>query len=445
MSMPSLSSVLKMFDEKVLCEFLVNLSFTDIPPIPWETEDAYANLESAITQLNNSNLPLYRRILSKLDDIWTVAEKTSDYDYYIKIIRNDKSLSAPFYERFGSWPIKLHTLSMWLNTTAPNVFDNLLRRKLANSKNACGGTRYFLPTSFSGELSYDNDALASKVKMYFGLKRHIQHQVNVDNNVIGDFVRFVVAMNPMPKEEVAFEKDATEPFEVNDNGPGAAKRGNDSMTKVAVKRPDFIYITYYKKTPRKASSHFTVKAESLTKEDRAQVAKLFAETILSSNVVDKSDIKHDLGVFKRKPKDFRFAEAEEDWCDTRYHGIYMRLTPARPDSKGNNRQEIYHIEVNGDVYDCMDKKVAEIPDGLKTIVSLMLEITVISGERPNKNQMLFNGDVEEKRPKKSYLVTVPASGEWTVKPKPPFVDEEKLVRILEAMDIFNNRGEQVLR
>ena len=444
MSMPSLKAVLKMFDKSVLRDFLARPSFAHFPESIWRAENVHSKVEEAITRLNKTDLPLYRKIYSTLNDIWTVAEKAGDHDYYMKKVRGIKELSSAFNERFGLGPIKLHTLSMWLNINAPKLFEDLLRRKLANSKNASGGTRYNLPTSFKGEVYCDKDALARKIKKYFGLKRNIQHKVNVDYNVIGDFLRFVIAINPMPKEEPAFEKDATEPFVAAKEGSDPSKKGNDSMTKVPVKKPDFIFITYHKKTPRKATSHFTVKAESLEKEDRDQVAQLFAETILSSNVADKNEIRHNLDGFKKRPKEFEFLDAEEDWLDTRYRGIYMKLMPVISDNSKKFKQEIYHIEVNGDVYDCIDEKIAKLPDALKTITSLFLEITIISGEKPRYSQILMDDNVEDNRPEKTFQITVPVCGEWTVKPKPSIVDEEKLVRILEAMNIFNKRGEQGL-
>lgn len=447
MAMPALGATLSLFDKSVLMDFLLSMSTATFSDVDWDSDDMIPKLVEKINGLNKGSRTLHNKIFCQLHDIWFVAEKRNDYKYYMtNVVKKSDSLHALFWKRFKRSPT-LHTFSMWLCLADKDAFDRLLRRRFANSKNAMGGSTYFLPSNISGEISEDYDSLASEIKAYFGKLDGVTHQVNVERNVIGDFVRFVVAMNSMPKEEPAFAEDATEPYnEDADGGFGAPPHsGNDALTKASVKTPDFMYITYYEKTPRKASGTFTVKADNLTKDGRDQVARIFAETILSTHIVDKNEIRHNLAAFKKRPKDFDFAEAEPDWIATHYRGIYMTLTPTAAIDK-KLKPEIYHREVNGNIYDALDNssELNKVQSNLINVEKLMLEVEIISGERLEKPQMLLAGGIEDTRQAKTYKITVPASGEWTVSPKPTLVDEAKLVRIIETMNIFNRRGEQIL-
>ena len=449
MAMPSLGATLNLFDKDVLKDFLHMMSPTVFADFDWSSEDVIGVLEKYITALNGKDRKLYSSIYSRLNDICVVAEKNSDYKFYIGIVRKTPELNKPFLERFKLTRPTIATFAMWLCIVSQKIFDDMLRRKIANSKNAGGGTRYCLPSSFDGQVADNRGPLANAIRDYFGRKHHVVHQVNVDRNNLGDFVRFVIAINPMPKEEPAFAKDATEPYPEDGTGkpPSTAHTGNDALGKAMVKTPDIIFISYYEKTPRKAASVFTVKAESLTKEDCDQIANIFAEKMLSSHVAEKCEIRHDLDIFKKRPYDFDFAKAEEDWRGTYYRGIYMTISESSVGKDARKVQpEVYHRMFPGDLYDEMArrKELEDVSDGLKTIVKLFLDVKIVSGVKPSSMQTNFIYGDEDDREEKTYRIIVPAKGEWTVSPKPSLVDEAKLVRILEAMELFNRRGEQIL-
>ena len=449
MAMPSLGATLKLFDKVVLKDFLNMMSSTAFADFDWSSKEAMSNLEKSITALNGKDRKLYSTIYSRLNDICIVAEKNSDYKFYIGIVHKTPELNKPFLEQFKLTRPTIATFAMWLSTVSPKIFEDMLRRKIANSKNAGGGTRYCLPSNFDGRVAGDSEPLANAIRDYFGHKHHVVHQVNVDRNNLGDFVRFVIAINPMPKEEPAFAEDATEPYPEDGVGKSlsSAHTGNDTLGKAMVKTPDIIFISYYEKTPRKAASVFTVKAESITKEDCDQVANIFAEKMLSSHVAEKCEIRHDLEGFKKRPQDFDFAKAEEDWRGTYYRGIYMTISEASVGKDARKVQpEVYHRMFPGDLYDEMArrKELENISDGLKTVVKLFLDVKIVSGIKPSSMQANFIYGDEDNREEKTYRIIVPAKGEWTVSPKPSLVDEAKLVRILEAMELFNRRGEQIL-
>lgn len=426
MAMPGLKTFLQGIDKPVLKDFFNAESPVTSESINWNLQgrDLIDKIYATVAELRHSDIKAFDGLYSRFSDINILSEKGKDAIFYKKKIFENRNLKELFLKSFGLDMPTINSLSMWIAIHAPDLFKSLLTRKFSSQKEATGGIRYYLPSNYDGAISTDLKAFRDNVKRYLKDERGYTMRVHVERNDLVGLVRFTVAMDPVPKKEAAFDEGG----------------GDDDLGMSLARGADFFYITLKEKTPRKPSNIFAVKGDFL-KTQRDKIAEFFASHVLGSRMSPKPEVIRDLAHFVRRPGKFDIVSSEPDFRMLEYRGVKMEI------ESGGKRPELYMRRFNGDLYDEIDKRgeLKDVPDSAKRILELYLEISIMSGTPPAMRQLTFANEYEDGRKERFYEVTVPACGEWRIKPSASTVDEAKIARILSAMGIINIAGDKILK
>lgn len=426
MAMPGLKTFLKGIDRLVLKEFFDAEEPLVGKSIDWQLTESelVEKIYALIAELRHGNMRAFDGLYSRFLDVNILSENGKDAVFYRKKVFEDRALKDAFLKTFGAGMPTINTLSMWIAVHSPDLFRELLTRKFSSQREAAGGVRYFLPSSYDGSIASDLKKFRDNVKRYLKDERGYAMRVHVERNDLVGLVRFTVAMDPVPKKEAAFDEGG----------------GDDDLGMSLAKGADFFYVTLKEGTPRKPAGTFAVKGDFL-KTQRDMIATFFASDVLGSRMTPRPEIVRNLASFVGRPTDFDIVSAEPDFRNLEYRGVKMEI------ESGGRRPELYMRLFNGNLYDEIDKRgeLKGVPDKAKRILELYLEISLLPGNPPTVRQMTFDNECEDGRKEKVYEVTVPSSGEWRVKPAAPAVDEAKIAKALSAMGIVNVAGDKVLK
>lgn len=430
MAMPGLRTIFKAISKKTLREFLVEHAPDVSGRINWEAKGPDALAESVYTELSSlksSDIETYQRVYPIFYDINELSERPKDGHYYKRKVFEIPALKKKWLEYFGVSTPDIHTLVAWIEINCTPLFMTLLKRKITNSREAKGGYKYHLPTTYGGTAKKTKESLEKfkdEIKGYLKHETGIPLRVHVECNDLPECVRYVITTDPFPKKEEQFR----------DGG------GDDDLDMEFVKRAECFYITLFPGRTCRRSAHFSLKCDFYSTQ-RDYIANLFAVEVLGSRLGDKPEQKRKLDAFRSRPEAFDFSDIPD--FDS-YVCVGMRMNI----NSGGTVPEVYERRFDGDFYKAVEKRkeLLDVPDESKELQELYLRIFILPGDPPKPEPDLLEGEyVHDTRQPKQYDVTVRTRGTWLAKPSPSIGDELKIDRILEAMTLRNVAGEKILK
>jgi hypothetical protein len=423
--MPGLKIFFSTFSVKVLKRFFTSHAISIVDQIGWDKAKTKGELVDDIydkvSALQAGNPDLFHKLYPVLADINMLSSNQKDWKSYYNRIRSDGKIKA-FGEFFGgSAKVLLGDMVMWMKVEMPIAFDDFLSFKLANKKSISGGYRYYLPLTYCGKIN-PVENFREELKRYFKPEFGFDKRVHIERNDLPDCIRYVITTDPFPANEPQFK---------DDGNLGVGER----------KSAEMFYITLFEKTPRR-DAQFVMRCD-FTKTQRDTVAELFAKHVLDTRTGVRIQQERKLDRFRTRPENFDFKAAEPDFRHMEYVGVRMEIF------SGDAKPEIYMRKFNGNFYEEIAKRgeLKDVPLENMKIKELYLEITILKGEPPSLVQTNFmdpNGK-DDPRKEHTYSVVVPSHGTWKVEAGSlSRVDEIKIDRILNAMDLRNVGGDKIL-
>ena len=397
------------------------------PKVNWDIDDKGKLAQSVydgLFGLKETDIETFQRVYPIFFDIQSLSERAKDGRYYRKKILGMSRYGGKWLSEFGHRVPDLHTIVAWIELNAPEVFGQLLRRKLMDSREASGGYKYYLPSNYKGEVDLNTVPFREEIKKFLHCETGLKMRAHIERNDLAGYIRFVITTDPFPKKEEQFKEGG----------------GDDDIGMELAKRAERFYITVKFGTKRKCA-YFSIKCDFYTAQ-RDFIADQFADKVLHSRLSVRPEQCRNLSGFRSRPKKFDFTSVP-DYRSLAYTGMNMRI------NSGGERPEWYIRKFDEDFYDAIIRRgeLRDVPDASKEIVEMYLDVTIVSGEPPKQIQSsLFESiPIDDGRKEKTFEVTVRSKGSWLAKPAPSVCDEEKIDRILSIMGLCDVAGEKILK
>lgn len=391
--------------------------------INWE-QSARERLEQIRESLANRTLVDEKsrdRFYALLHDINLLSQRARDVKYY-----KDQIVKFHYAEKFvsdhGTITPPIQSVVIWIWLEAPKLWTMLLQKRMREATGLLGGRKYYLPTNVSTtpRESWLSDFKAA-FKQFVKEEHGLDVRVHVDRDEFRNYFRYTIMFDPLPK-----------------NVPTFVTKDQDTLGTKLSDVLECIYVCHYKK-----NNILTFRGPG-TESQRDRIILDFCKTLFNTKTISKPKQCRKLDGFRSRPKEFNLS-SEEDFVSKRYAGLRIEF------NNGNMEPEVYcRILPRGNFYD--DKRVQqdleEMPESLRTVSEIYLDLTIKTGERLESYQDTFWEGLEDPRPSKTFRLIVKPGG-FIAKPHPSEVDEIKIERILKKMGLGDTNSdstlEQVLR
>ncbi len=201
--------IFEAIEKKTLKAFFDKHASLVSPKVNWDIDDKGKLAQSVydgLFGLKETDIETFQRVYPIFFDIQSLSERAKDGRYYRKKILGISRYREKWLSEFGYRVPDLHTIVAWIELNAPEVFGQLLRRKLMDSREASGGYKYYLPSNYKGEVDLNTVPFREEIKTFLHCETGLKMRAHIERNDLAGYIRFVITTDPFPKKEEQFKE-----------------------------------------------------------------------------------------------------------------------------------------------------------------------------------------------------------------------------------------------
>lgn len=383
---PALKTMFRLIKKKFLREILT----VDSKPleVDWSLDGDVLidELYKQFAKLHNSDQSRFARICTLLFDINAVCQDNRRGRYISDCVKKADKYGVAISE-MGELKPSAHLWVSWVYLRMPVLWEKLKRTAHVKQVIGLGGQKRYIKKPESNDPSkLQKDAFEDEFLKYMEREKTMITCLHVEREDLGSFVRYVLHVNPFPKEVEQFDTNGEFKLQLDKNAEGFT-------------------IVHHK--GESEEPFLRIKCEFNTSQKK-RILELFAKFMLSTEICDKPPEEYPIASLNKEYKTGFKLKVSDPLVvtDARISSAALEII----DPASGFVDELIHRCPEGDIFERLTHSCRDFPISWRRPMAWEFEITIVLDPEGIVQSRLDGKDEVLKYPKtKTYRVRVTAN------------------------------------